>query len=224
MGQRPYGIDPGMLAFVASELRSLYQGGVEIAVVMGGGNIFRGLRAREYGVGRVAADQMGMLATMLNGIALKEALERMNVPAVLMTALEMPQIAEPYTVRKAREALAGQRVLLLGGGTGNPFFTTDTAAALRALELKVRILVKATKVDGVYDRDPVQDPELRPYARISHEEVIRRRLGVMDLTAVSLAMENGLPLAVLNLRTQGNLLRLATGQPVGTLVVTGGAA
>lgn len=218
MGERPYGIDPAMLDRVASEIASVSAAGTAVAVVIGGGNIFRGLQSAAFGMERVPADHMGMLATVLNALALAEALRRMDTDACVMTAIHMDQIAEPYARRRAVEHLARGRVVVLGGGTGNPFFTTDTAAALRAMELDAQVLLKATKVDGVYDADPEQNPEAKPFDRLTYGEVLDRRLAVMDLTAVSLAMGGNLPIIVFNLRKSGNVRRVVLGERVGTVI------
>ena len=218
MGNRSYGIDPLVLEGVAADIASAHRRGVQVGVVVGGGNIFRGLHSEKYGVGRVAADHMGMLATVINALALGEALERSGAESRVMTAIEMRGIAEPYVRRRAVHHLSKHRIVILGGGTGNPYFTTDTAAALRAMELDAEVLLKATKVDGVYDADPEKEPSATPFATLTYHEVIERNLKVMDLTAVSLAMEQQLPIIVFNLRRKGNIEKVVSGLKVGTLI------
>jgi len=191
---------------------------VEIAVVIGGGNIFRGLRASEYGMGRVPADNMGMLATVINAIALEEALKSMGSETRVMSALDMNKVVEPYVRERAISYLKKNRVVIFGAGTGNPYFSTDTAAALRAMELQAEVLLKATKVDGVFDSDPEQDPSSKPYTEITYQEVIKKNLKVMDMTAVSLAMGQNLPIIVFNLRKTGNIEKVILGQNVGTSI------
>ena len=218
MGEKSFGIDPAVLNTIADEVHNIHRLGVEIAVVIGGGNIFRGLRASEYGIGRVPADNMGMLATVINAIALEEALNTMGSETRVMSALDMNKVAEPYVRERAISYLDKNRIVILGAGTGNPFFSTDTAAALRAMELQAEVLLKATKVDGVFDSDPEQDPSSKPYAEITYQEVIERNLKVMDMTAISLAMGQNLPIIVFNLRKPGNIEKVILGQNVGTSI------
>jgi uridylate kinase len=218
MGEKSFGIDPAVLNTIAAEVHSIHRLGVEIAVVIGGGNIFRGLRASEYGMGRVPADNMGMLATVINAIALEEALKTMGSETRVMSALDMNKIAEPYVRERAISYLEKNRVVILGAGTGNPYFSTDTAAALRAMELQAEVLLKATKVDGVFDSDPEQDPSSKSYDRITYREVIERNLKVMDMTAISLAMGQNLPIIVFNLRKTGNIEKVILGQRIGTSI------
>jgi uridylate kinase len=218
MGEKSFGIDPIVLNTIASEVHNIRRLGVEIAVVIGGGNIFRGLRASEYGMGRVPADNMGMLATVINAIALQEALKGMGSETRVMSALDMNRVAEPYVRERAISYLEKNRVVVLGAGTGSPYFSTDTAAALRAMELRAEVLLKATKVDGVFDADPEQDPSSKLYTEITYQEVIEKNLKVMDMTSVSLAMGQNLPIIVFNLRKTGNIEKVIRGQTVGTKI------
>ena len=218
MGKKPFGIDPPVLNTVAGEIHNVRQLGVEIAVVIGGGNIFRGLRASEYGMDRVQADNMGMLATLINAIALEQALKNMGSEARVMSALDMNKVVESYVRERAISYLEKNRVVIFGAGTGNPYFSTDTAAALRAAELQAEVLLKATKVDGVFNSDPEQDPSSKPYTNISYQEVMEKDLRVMDMTAVSLAMGQNLPIIVFNLRKTGNIEKVILGQSVGTSI------
>ncbi len=218
MGERSFGIDPSVLQTVASEISTVHELGVEVAIVVGGGNIFRGLQAEAYGVSRVAADHMGMLATIINSLALGEALQRMGLKTRIMTAVDMIKIAEPYVRERAISHLSKNHIVIFGAGTGNPYFTTDTAAALRAMEIDAEVLLKATKVDGVYRVDPKTDPSVQPYGQLTYQEVLKRNLKVMDLTAVSLAMGHELPIIVFNLRKKGNLLKIISKERVGTLI------
>jgi len=218
MGDESFGIDPSVLEEVASEISSVHKLGVEVAIVIGGGNIFRGLQSAKYGVGRVAADYMGMLATVINALALSEALQRIGAETRVMTAIDMIKIAEPYVRGRAISHLSNNCIVLFGAGTGNPFFTTDTAAALRAMEIDADILIKATKVDGVYDADPESEPSAKKFPQMTYREVIKRNLKVMDLTGVSLAMGQELPIIVFNLRKKGNIIKAINGEKVGTLI------
>jgi len=218
MGNTSFGIDPAVLKTVAREVHNVHKLGVEMAIVIGGGNIFRGLNALEYGMGRVPADQMGMLATVINAIALGEALNNMGSQTRIMSALDMNKIAEPYIRERALSHLEKKRIIILGAGTGNPYFSTDTAAALRAMELQAEVLLKATKVDGVFESDPEENPSSKPFTKITYQEVMRRNLKVMDMTAVSLAMGQNLPIIVFNLRKKGNIRRVVFGQKVGTSI------
>jgi uridylate kinase len=218
MGDRSFGIDPAILKTVAREVQSIHKLGVQIAIVIGGGNIFRGLNAMEYGLGRAPADHMGMLATVINAIALGEALNHMGSKTRIMSALDMNKIAEPYIRKRAIGHLQKNRIIVLGAGTGNPYFSTDTAAALRAMEVHAEVLLKATKVDGVFDADPEENPSSRPFSRITYREVLRKNLKVMDMTAVSLAMGQDLPIVVFNLKKKGNIKKVIFGQKVGTSI------
>lgn len=218
MGNKTFGVDPKVLKTVAGEIHNLQKSGVKIAIVIGGGNIFRGLNASEYGMGRVSGDHMGMLATMINAIALGEALNRMGSETRIMSAIDMNKIAEPYIRGRAIRHLERDRVVLVGAGTGNPYFSTDTAAALRAMEVEAEVLLKATKVDGVFDADPEKNPALKPYTRLTYMEVLQKNLQVMDMTAVSLAMGQNLPIIVFNLRKKDNIKKVVFGETVGTLI------
>lgn len=218
LGDASFGIDPGILNSVAEEIITLHRDGVEIAIVIGGGNIFRGLNSSEYGLARVPADHMGMLATMINSIALGEALNNMGAETRVMSAIDMNKVAEPYIRARAMAHLGKNRIVVLGAGTGNPYFSTDTAAALRAMETQSEVLLKATKVDGVYDSDPVKNPDAKAYRQLTYQEVLEKNLKVMDLTAVSLAMGQDLPIIVFNLRKKGNIRKVLYGANVGTLI------
>jgi uridylate kinase len=218
VGDGSFGIDPAVLKTVAAEIHDVHREGVQIAIVIGGGNIFRGLNSANYGMGRVAADHMGMLATVINSIALSEALNQLGSKTRVMTAIDMNKIAEPYIRGRAVRHLEKGRIVLFGAGTGNPFFSTDTAAALRAMEINAEALLKATKVDGVYEADPVKNPSLKPFEKLSYREVLERNLQVMDLTAVSLAMGQNLPIIVFNLRKQGNIRKVLQREKVGTFI------
>jgi uridylate kinase len=218
MGEGTFGIEPGELRRLASEISRVHQMGVQLGVVLGGGNIFRGLQAASYGVGRVVADQIGMLATVINALAFAEALKGSHCETRVMTAIDMNGIAEPYIPARAISHLEKRRVVLFAAGTGNPYFTTDTAAALRALEIEAEILLKGTKVDGVYDADPQKDRSATWFPEMTYPEVLERKLKVMDLTAVSLAMGQGMPIVVFNLRREGNLLDIVCGDKIGTLI------
>ncbi len=218
MGDESFGIDSNVLKAVASEVRNVQKLGVEIAIVIGGGNIFRGLNASEYGIGRVPADHMGMLATVINAIALGEALNKMGAETRIMSALDMNKIAEPYIRERAISHLDKKRIIILGAGTGNPYFSTDTAAALRAMEVHAQVLLKATKVDGVFEADPEENPQAKPFRKITYKEVMRKNLKVMDMTAVSLAMGQNLPIIVFNLKKKGNIKKVVSGQNVGTSI------
>lgn len=218
MGNNAFGIDPKILNTVAGEIHNLQQSGVKIAIVIGGGNIFRGLNSSEYGMGRVSGDHMGMLATIINAIALGEALNRMGSETRVMSAIDMNKIAEPYIRGRAIRHLERDRVVLVGAGTGNPYFSTDTAAALRAMEVEAEVLLKATKVDGVFDADPEKNPSSKPYTRLTYLEVLQKNLQVMDMTAVSLAMGQNLPIIVFNLRKKDNIKKVVFGETVGTLI------
>ena len=221
LGDRPYGVDPAFCAFIARQVAEVRGLGVEIGIVVGGGNIFRGLAAAARGMDRATGDYIGMLATVMNGLALQDALERAGVPTRVMSAIAMNEVAEPYIRRRAVRHLEKGRVVILAAGTGNPYFTTDTAAALRAVEISADVLLKATKVDGVYDADPVTHPTARRYDHLTYGEVLRDRLKVLDATAVSLCMENDLPIVVFDLNQPDNITRVARGESVGTLISAG---
>ncbi|MBW2065726.1 MAG: UMP kinase [Deltaproteobacteria bacterium] len=218
MGEKTFGIDPGVLKDVGQEIKEVHGLGVEIAIVIGGGNIFRGLHSSEYGMGRVAADHMGMLATVINAIALNETLNHLGVDSRVMSAIDINKVAEPYIREKAINHLERKRVVVIGAGTGNPYFSTDTAAALRAMEVQAEVLLKATKVEGVFDSDPEKNPASKRYRELAYHEVLEKRLEVMDITAVSLAMGQNLPIIVFNLRKRGNIKKVVLGQKVGTII------
>ncbi len=218
IGDAGYGIDPKVLDSLAEQLDAVHQAGIEIAVVVGGGNIFRGLAASAKGMDRAQADYMGMLATVMNGLALQDALERRDVFTRVMSAIEMNTVAEPYIRRRAIRHLEKGRVVIFAAGTGNPYFTTDTTAALRALEIGADCIMKATKVDGVYDADPKTNPDAVRFDELPYIEVLNRGLRVMDNTAISLCMDNDLPIIVFNMEKPGNIERALRGEPVGTIV------
>jgi uridylate kinase len=217
-GEAGYGIDTDVLKLLAVEIKEIHERGVEIAIVMGGGNIFRGIKGATEGMDRASADYMGMLATVLNCLALQDALEHEGVHTRVQSAIEMRELAEPYIRRRAVRHLEKQRVVIFGGGTGNPYFTTDTTAALRAMEVGSEVVLKATKVDGVYDADPKLDKNAKRFDSLPYIEVLQRGLKVMDSTAISLCMDNRLPIIVFDLHTHGNLSRIVNGEAVGTLV------
>ncbi|UCF90150.1 MAG: UMP kinase [Desulfobacterales bacterium] len=218
MGEESFGISSEMIKYVAEEIRSIVDLGVQIGLIVGGGNIFRGIAASSYGMDRTAADHMGMLATVINSLALQDALEKKGVQTRVQTAISMHAVAEPYILRRALRHLEKGRVVIFGAGTGNPYFTTDTAAVLRAQEIHAEILLKATKVDGVYDSDPALNKDARLVRRISYMEVLGRQLKVMDMTAISLAMDNRLPVAVFKLKEPGNIKKVVCGAGVGTRI------
>jgi len=217
-GPSGFGIDPKRAEEVANKVRKLKDLGVEIAIVLGAGNIWRGKDGLEHGMDRATADHMGMLATVMNALALQDALERMGVTTRVQTAIEMREIAEPYIRRRAIHHLEKGYVVILGAGTGNPYFTTDTAAALRAMEIDAEVLIKATKVDAVYDRDPMLDPEARRFDRLTYIEALNLRVGIMDSTAITLCMDNDLPIYVVDLWQEDSLERVVCGEPVGTVI------
>ncbi|MBU2498883.1 MAG: UMP kinase [Proteobacteria bacterium] len=221
MGDQAFGIDPSVINTVAKEIDGTHHIGVEIAIVIGGGNIFRGLNSSAYGIARVPADHMGMLATVINAIALGEALNKLGSETRIMSAIDMNKVAEPYIRARAESHLRKGRIVLLGAGTGNPYFSTDTAAALRAMELGAEVLLKGTKVDGVFSSDPRKGPVSKPFTQLTYEEVLKNRLEVMDMTAVALAMGQNLPIIVFNLRKKGNIHRVTLGRKVGTLISGG---
>ena len=218
MGEQTYGIDPKVATQVATDIAEIQQLGVQVGVVIGGGNIFRGLAASARGMDRATADYMGMLATVINALALQDALEKTGVTTRVVTAIEMRAVAEPFIRRRAIRHLEKGRVVVLAAGTGNPYFTTDTAAALRANEIRAEVILKGTKVDGIYTADPMIDASARRYETISYLQVIGDGLKVMDSTAITLCMDNKLPIVVFNLRQAGNLRRVIMGEPVGTVV------
>ncbi len=220
LGNRPYGVDPEFSAFVARQVAEVQRLGVEIGIVVGGGNIFRGLAAAAAGMDRATGDFIGMLATAMNALALQDSIERAGVPTRVMSAIMMNEVAEPYIRRRAVRHLEKGRVVIFAAGTGNPYFTTDTAAALRAVEIGAEVILKATKVDGVYDSDPLINPRARRYDRLTYEDVLRDRLQVLDATAVSLCMENDLPIVVFDLNKEDNITRVARGEAVGTLITS----
>jgi uridylate kinase len=218
MGEQQFGIDPGVTTQIAADIQEIQELGVQTAVVIGGGNLFRGLAASARGMDRATADYMGMLATVINALALQDALEHQGIASRVASAIEMRAVAEPFIRRRAVRHLEKGRVVLFAAGTGNPYFTTDTAAALRAMEMKADVILKGTKVDGIYTADPMTDPDATKYDDISYLQVLERGLKVMDATAISLCMDNRLPIVVFNLRTPGNLRRVIMGEGVGTMV------
>jgi len=217
-GEQGYGIHPAVLDNLADEIRSVVSLGVEVAVVIGGGNIFRGIAASANGMERASADYMGMLATMLNALALQNTLERKDITTRVQSAIEMRQLAEGYIRRRAIRHLEKKRVVIFAGGTGNPYFSTDTAAALRAMEIGAQVIMKGTKVDGIYEADPVTHPQAKMFAELPFLSILNKNLKVMDSTAITLCMDNNLPLIVFNLKEAGNLKRLVQGDKIGTLV------
>jgi uridylate kinase len=218
MGDRQFGVDPAVTTRIASDVGEIQGLGVQTAIVIGGGNIFRGLAASARGMDRATADYMGMLATVINALALQDALEQQGVVTRVVTAIEMRAVAEPFIRRRAIRHLEKGRVVIFAAGTGNPYFTTDTAAALRAMEIKAEVILKGTKVDGVYTADPMLDPHATKYPTISYLQVLERQLKVMDATAISLCMDNKMPIVVFNLREAGNIRRVVLGEAVGTIV------
>ncbi|QYA24449.1 UMP kinase [Gramella sp. MT6] len=218
MGNRQYGIDPEKLAEYADEIKSVVDKGVELAIVIGGGNIFRGVAGASRGMDRVQGDHMGMLATVINGLALQSALEDADIQTRLQSAIKINEVAEPFIRRKAIRHLEKGRVVIFGGGTGNPYFTTDSAAVLRAIEIKADVILKGTRVDGIYTSDPEKDKEATKFDFITFEDVIKKGLKVMDTTAFTLSQENELPIIVFDMNKPGNLLKVATGERVGTKV------
>jgi len=218
MGEQQFGIDPAVTTQIAKDIREIQELGVQTAVVIGGGNLFRGLVASAKGMDRATADYMGMLATVINALALQDALEHHGVPTRVASAIEMRAVAEPFIRRRAVRHLEKGRVVVFAAGTGNPYFTTDTAAALRAMEMKADVILKATKVDGIYTADPMKNPDATKYDEISYLKVLEQGLGVMDATAISLCMDNKLPIVVFNLKTGGNIRRVVMGEPVGSTV------
>lgn len=218
MGDREFGISPDMIKYVAEEVRSIFDLGVETAIVVGGGNIFRGVAASSYDMNRVSGDHMGMLATVINSLALQDALEKKGIQTRLQSAISMHEVAEPYILRRAIRHLEKGRVVLFAAGTGNPYFTTDTAAVLRAQEINAEVLMKATKVDGLYDSDPVKNTDAQLIKSATYMEVLSKQLSVMDMTAISLAMDNHLPVSIFNLNQKGNIRRFVCGEDIGTMI------
>lgn len=219
MGEKGYGIDPVTVNYMAEEIKKAYELGIEIAVVIGGGNIFRGVEAAEQGIERATADYMGMLATVINALALQNALEKIDVNTRVQSAIEMRELAEPYIRRKAMRHLEKGRVVIFAAGTGNPYFTTDTAAALRAIEIGADVIMKGTKVDGIYSSDPFKDPKAKKFDKLTYMDVIRDSLKVMDSTAITLCMDNNLPIVVFNIRKSDNLKKIILGQKIGSIVL-----
>lgn len=217
-GNQGYGIDPQVISGIANEIREVIGLGVQVAVVIGGGNIFRGMAAAAGGMDRAGADYMGMLATIMNSLALQDALEQVGVATRVQTAIEMREVAEPYIRRRAIRHLEKSRVVIFGGGTGNPYFTTDTAASLRAMEIGADVILKATKVDGVYNADPCKDPKAVKFDSLTYLDVLKRGLKVMDATATSLCMDNDLPIVVFQLSRPGNIQKVVLGEAIGTIV------
>ena len=217
-GDADYGIDPPVIQQIAREIKEVRNLGVEVAIVIGGGNIFRGMAASSKGMDRASADYMGMLATVLNGLALQDALEKIGVFTRVQTAIEMREVAEPYIRRRAIRHLEKGRVVIFAAGTGNPFFTTDTTASLRAMEIGADVILKATKVDGIYEADPMIDKKARKFEELTYFDVLKKQLKVMDATAISLCMDHGIPIIVFNLKKKGNIKRTVLGEKVGTRV------
>lgn len=218
MGNQGFGISADVLEFFANEVKTVHDAGVQLGIVIGGGNIYRGLSASSQGIHRATGDQMGMLATMINSLALQNAIEKKGIFTRLMSALKMEEIAEPYIRRRAIRHLEKGRVVIFGGGTGHPYFSTDTAASLRAVEIGADVIVKGTRVDGVYDSDPEKNPEALKFDSISYIDILKKNLRIMDLTAVSLCQENNLPMMVFNMDIPGNLLKLVKGEQIGTFI------
>jgi uridylate kinase len=217
-GGASFGIDAERVKEMAREVSEVVAAGVQVGVVVGGGNIFRGVAAAAQKMDRVTADHMGMLATVINSLALSDALEQMGIPTRVMSAIEMHQVAEPYIRRRAIRHLEKGRIVIFAAGTSNPYFSTDTAATLRALEIKADVIAKGTRVDGVYDKDPLKFPDARKYQQITYLEVLSQALGVMDATSIAMCRDNRLPIIVFNLNTTGNIMRMSMGEPVGTLI------
>ncbi|MDX1699774.1 MAG: UMP kinase [Melioribacteraceae bacterium] len=218
MGSLGYGIDPEILLFFANEVKKVHDLGVEVGIVIGGGNIYRGLNAGKQGIDRVTGDQMGMLATVINALALQNAFEETGMYTRLMTAIKMDEMAEPYIRRRAIRHMEKERVVIFGAGTGHPYFSTDTAASLRAVEIEANVILKGTRVDGVFDSDPEKNPDASMFKEISYSEVMNKNLRVMDMTAISLCQENELPIIVFNMNKEDNLLKILTGENLGTQV------
>ena len=219
MGEQEFGISSDVITSYAKQIKEIVDLGVEVSIVIGGGNIFRGISGAAQGVDRVTGDHMGMLATVINSLALQNSIEKLGVPTRVQTAIEMPKVAEPFIKRRAQRHLEKGRVVIFGAGTGNPYFTTDTAAALRAIEMETDVVIKATKVDGIYDKDPVKYPDAKKYQTVTYNEVLAKDLKVMDATAISLCRENKLPIIVFNSLDEGNLKKVIMGEHIGTTVV-----
>ena len=219
MGEQEFGISSDVITSYAKQIKEIVDLGVEVSIVIGGGNIFRGISGAAQGVDRVTGDHMGMLATVINSLALQNSIEKLGVPTRVQTAIEMPKVAEPFIKRRAQRHLEKGRVVIFGAGTGNPYFTTDTAAALRAIEMETDVVIKATKVDGIYDKDPVKYPDAKKYQTVTYNEVLAKDLKVMDATAISLCRENKLPIIVFNSLDEGNLKKVVMGENIGTTVV-----
>ena len=219
MGDQEFGISSDVIASYAKQIKEIVDLGVEVSIVIGGGNIFRGISGAAQGVDRVTGDHMGMLATVINSLALQNSIEKLGVPTRVQTAIEMPKVAEPFIKRRAQRHLEKGRVVIFGAGTGTPYFTTDTAAALRAIEMETDVVIKATKVDGIYDKDPVKYPDAKKYETVTYNEVLAKDLKVMDATAISLCRENKLPIIVFNSLIEGNLKKVVMGEHIGTIVV-----
>ncbi|QQB74543.1 UMP kinase [Fusobacterium canifelinum] len=219
MGEQEFGISSDVITSYAKQIKEISDLGVEVSIVIGGGNIFRGISGAAQGVDRVTGDHMGMLATVINSLALQNSIEKLGVPTRVQTAIEMPKVAEPFIKRRAQRHLEKGRVVIFGAGTGNPYFTTDTAAALRAIEMETDVVIKATKVDGIYDKDPVKYPDAKKYETVTYNEVLAKDLKVMDATAISLCRENKLPIIVFNSLVEGNLKKVVMGEHIGTTVV-----
>lgn len=217
-GTQGYGIDPHTINTIAAEIRDVVETGVQLALVIGGGNIFRGLAASSKGMDRASADYMGMLATVMNSLAMQDALEKVGVSTRVQSAIDMQEVAEPYIRRRAVRHLEKGRVVIFAAGTGNPYFTTDTAASLRAMEINAQAILKGTKVDGVYSEDPKKNPDAERYTRLTYLEVLKKGLQVMDATAISLCMDNNLPIVVFDLTKEGNIKRVISGEEIGTIV------
>lgn len=217
-GDQGYGIDPNTINTIAAEIREVVSQGVQLALVIGGGNIFRGLAASSKGMDRASADYMGMLATMINSLAMQDALEKVGVATRVQSAIAMQEVAEPYIRRRAMRHLEKGRVVIFGAGTGNPYFTTDTAASLRAMEINAQVILKGTKVDGVYSADPKKDPDAVKLPKLTYIDVLKRGLQVMDATATSLCMDNNLPIIIFDLTTEGNIKKVISGEEIGTIV------
>jgi uridylate kinase len=218
MGDQAYGVDPATVDYIAREIKEAVSMGIEVAIVIGGGNIFRGVEASVKGIERASADYMGMLATVINALALQNYLEKYGIPTRVQSAIEMKELAEPYIRRKAIRHLEKGRTVIFAAGTGNPYFTTDTASSLRAMEIGADVILKATKVDGVYSSDPVKDPSARKYDSVTYIDVLKKGLSIMDSTAISLCMDNNLPIVVFNLKGKGNIRKIIEGKKIGTLV------
>lgn len=219
MGEQEFGISSDVIASYSKQIKEIVDLGVEVSIVIGGGNIFRGLSGATQGIDRVTGDHMGMLATVINSLALQNSIENLGLQTRVLTAIEMPKIAEPFIKRRAQRHLEKGRVVIFGAGTGNPYFTTDTAAALRAIEMNVDVVIKATKVDGIYDKDPMKFNDTKKYEKVTYTEVLTKDLKVMDATAISLCRENNLPIIVFNSLVDGNLKRVIMGENIGTTVV-----